>query len=36
MNSRNGKQRDISKELLVFDNYLDIGNNIKEGRVKDD
>lgn len=36
MNSRNGKQRDIPKVLLVFDNYLDIGNNIKEGRVKDD
>ena len=30
MNNRDGKERDISKELLEFDSYLDIENNIKE------
>lgn len=30
MNSRNGKEKDISKELLEFGNYLDTGNNIKQ------
>lgn len=30
MNGRNGKERDISKELLGFSNYLDTENSIKE------
>lgn len=30
MNGRNGKERDILKELLGFSNYLDIENSIKE------